>query len=265
MSKYNKIVFLIIIVLLLVVMIIPSIKKKNERFKAIDEMIAQIVENEETTMLYINSSECKECNFQVSQMSLLISEYNLGYYYIDMDGVSNSKKKDIYKKLGIKDITIPSIQIYKEGKLEDELKGINSVKTIFDFIKENAIINKESELVINYINFDEYKKIIRSSEKTLILIGSFTDEYSNQAQTILWKLSKEKEITINYFILTDLTEKEGAEFEKTLDYYEENEVKIPDLLLVSNSKVLHSMTGLGSKNEYIDFLIDNLIIEDMEA
>ena len=110
---------------------------------------------------------------------------------------------------------------------------------------------------MNYIDLEEYTKLIASKKPQIIALGSIISEESNEAQQILWDLVSENDVKINYLSIENLTEKELDTLYTSLGYFQENETGIPMIIVVKNKQVLDSSLENLNKKGYIQFFKKN--------
>ncbi len=267
MSKESKIVFAVIVIACFMFILIYSLNKTNENMKTVNQIVDTVLAADTETMLYVGSSECEACDLQAAQMSLLLSNYDFQYYYVDFNEIpTTSAKTKFIKDIGVdtsEDFSTPTIVIYKDGKIIDQTSGLTSINKIFTTLQKNNIIKAEDSLPVNYLSLSSFTDLTENNSKQVVMIGSAAEVTSNSAQEIIWNIVKDKNIKINYLMLNDLSKEEGASFEKKLNFYsaDGNEVTIPTMLIIENGQVTNSLAELQDSDTYIDFLTKNGIIE----
>ena len=153
--------------------------------------------------------------------------------------------------------TIPTLVVYKDGVYQDQLTGLSNISTIFDFLKKYSIISEERELLINYVDYVGYTKLLKSKKKQIIALGSIVSEESNEAQEILWEIAKENDVKINYLSIESLSDDRISELYNSLPYFNQNEVSIPMILVVKNGEVIDSSIEQLDAEGYKQFFKDN--------
>lgn len=267
MSKESKIVFSVIIIACLVFILVYSLNKTNKNMKTVNQIVETVLDADTETMLYVGSSDCDACDLQGSQMSLLLENYDFEYYYVDFNEIpTTSAKTKFIKDLGVdtsEDFSTPTILIYKDGKIINQTSGLTSINKIFNALQDNNIISAEDTLPVNYLSLSSFINLTEDNSKQVLMLGSAATEDSNSAQEIIWDIAKENNVKINYLMLNDLSEVEGATFEKTLDFYavDNNAVTTPSMLIIENGQVTNFLADLQDSDTYIDFLKENSIID----
>jgi thiol-disulfide isomerase/thioredoxin len=267
LSKESKIVFAVIIIACLMFILIYSLNKTNENMKTVNQIVDTVLNADTETMLYVGSSECEACDLQGAQMSLLLENYDFQYYYVDFNEIpTTSAKTKFIKDIGVdtsEDFSTPTILIYKDGKIISQTSGLTSINKIFTTLQKNSIISSEDSLPVNYLSLPSFIDLTEDNAKQVVVLGSAAEVDSNSAQEIIWDIAKENNIKINYLMTNDLSEKEGATFEKTLDFYavDDNPVTTPSMLIIENGQVTNFISDLQDSDTYVNFLKENGIIE----
>lgn len=260
MSKENKIVFLVVIIIATLSVLGIFISKKNTAYNDALEIADNVLKNEGYTLLYLGSSDCDGCHLEESQIKPLLETYDFGFFYINLNDLSDERVFDVVYKLDVnvdENFTIPTLVVYKDGIYQDQLTGLANISTIFDFLKKYSIISEERELLINYVDYIGYTKLLKSKKKQIIALGSIVSEESNEAQQILWEIAKENDVKINYLSIESLSDDRINELYNSLPYFNQNEVSIPMILIVKNGEVIDSSIEQLDAEGYIQFFKDN--------
>ncbi len=259
MNKENKIVFLAILIIGIISILYMTITQKKTAYNDALEIADNVLMNKGYTLLYVGSGDCEGCRLQEAQIKPLIENYDFGFFYINLEDLSKNNVSDLIMKLkfGTGLFTVPTLLVYKDGEFIDSLSGLSNLESIFSFLKKYSIISEESELLMNYIDLEEYTKLIASKKPQIIALGSIISEESNEAQQTLWDLVSENDVKINYLSIENLTEKELDTLYTSLGYFQENETGIPMIIVVKNKQVLDSSLENLDKEGYIEFFKKN--------
>lgn len=262
MSKENKIFFGIFLVCSLLLILYLGVSNASKKQNIIDNIVDEVLASEDTAMLYIGSSKCEACAKQASQMALLMEDYEFDYYYIDMEEITTSKKQSqVVEKLKI-DVTngliTPSILIYKNGKIIDQLSNLNCANKIFNLLTKNQIIITDKELPINYLNYSSFNSMVDSNKKEALILGAVSYDDSNTADEIFWNIAKTYSLKLNYLMLDDLSQEEFDSFQNKINHYI---VNTPSIIIIENGEVINEIANLQEEIDYIDFLQENGIIK----
>lgn len=259
MSKENKIIFLVIFVIGITTIFYMLISQKKTAYNDAIEIADNVLNNKGYTLLYVGAGNCDGCKLEEAQIKPLIENYDFGFFYINLEDLSKNNVSDLIMKLkfGTGLFTVPTLLVYKDGEFIDSLSGLSNIESIFSFLKKYSIISEESELLMNYIDLEEYTKLISSKKTQIIALGSIISEKSNEAQQALWNVVSETGININYLSIENFKDEELDTLYKSLNYFEENETDIPMIFVVKNKQVLDSSLEILDKEGYIEFFKNN--------
>ena len=235
-------------------------KKKNEEYETINNIADVALNSTGTIMVYLGGTTCEDCMIQSYQMRLFLSDYDLEYYYINLDGLSNSNTKKILSKLGLsEDINLPTIAIYEDGNLTVSQSGLVGTNSLYNLFKNHNLIS-DKKLKMNYLSITKYVEKIEEGTFTLA-VGSMKSSESIEFEETLWEIVDEYNADFNFIYVSNLNKAEGNLFESKLENFSEYGVSIPSLLLVRNGKIENALIGLFTKEDYVEFLQENGIIE----
>lgn len=253
-SKLLKIGLSIIIIALII--IIPIIIQNNKTAKLIKE-VEDVMNSSDAKVIYMARPTCYYCNLLEPITDSLKEEYNLDYYYINTDELSNSELSKVLKLFNRTTDTFgtPYLIITKDGKVVAEQNGYADENIIFDFFKNNGIIDENETLKINYLDKQAFDNIMNNNEKELILIGKTGDESVVKARTELKEIIKQYALKINYFDIMNVSSED--EYNDNLEKlgYDEN-FEGPNLVIIENGKII-AETNKNTKEDYITFLKNN--------
>ena len=156
------------------------------------------------------------------------AQYFLGWCYYYGRGVNKDYSQAVYwyekaAKQGNTEAasmvkSINNMLAYnKYNIMTTEQNGYSDYDITFEFLQDNGIIDEDAELLLNYIGLDEYEKLLKGKENSVVVVGQSTCAYCIQSKIILNKIAEEKGVEINYLNISYLTEEEGADFEASLD------------------------------------------------
>lgn len=259
-KSFCLIIFIVGISIVLVFIANSNGKKKEKEYKTINNIADVALNSIGTTMIYLGSSNCEDCLKQSYQMKLFLSDYDLEYYYINLDGISNINVKKVLSKLGLsEEIKFPTIAIYEDGDLKVSQSGLVGTNSLYNLFKKHDLIS-DKNLKISYLSISKYVEKIEAG--TFILaVGSMKSSESIEFEEILWELADEYNVDLNFIYASNLNKREGELFESKIKNFDEYDVSIPSLLIVKDGKIENALIGLFTKEDYIEFLHENGIIE----
>lgn len=214
----------------------------------------------ENKLVYIGSSTCGYCQLLNPSLEDMKERYQFDYLYIDAAEISSGYLKKILAKLELSSLGTPYLAVVSNGKVVDTQNGYSDYDITFEFLQDNKIIAEDQELLLNYIDYEEYEKLLKSDEKNVIVVGQSTCSYCVQAKLTLNEIVEENDITINYLNISYLTEEEGEKFESSLDYFEDS-WGTPIMMIVKDGKIVDIIEQYVEKDEYVEFLEENGVIE----
>lgn len=262
MSEKKKLIIIgIIIVAIISTIPITAIITNNNSKKIIEDM-NEYIESEDLKLIYIGRDDCSYCQLFKPEIDFISYEFDVDYLYINTNKLKDKHFNQMIENLKIDTDSFgtPYLVITKGGKIIDEHAGYLSDDKLFDYLKEKGLIKKDAKLGFNYINYDEYAKLI-SKPKELILLAQTGCEGCIKARPILYEIADEYSLKVNYLNLSLIGEENATKFKSSLDYLSDSSVSTPVLLVVSNNKVVDAIEGSVSEDDYTDFLVDNGYIE----
>lgn len=262
-NNENKRLYFILFILFIVIafFILYGIFERSNILKEVENLISSNNPN----LIYLMRDDCGYCELNQNNMDLLENDYNLKYYKINTNKLT---KNDLAKLLDMLNIDsskfgTPYMVVVQNGKTIDSLSGLTTYPILFDFLKENSIINETSKLYLNYSNLDEYNKLINSNNDEVIVLALSYCKYCLAEHPVLIDIAKKYNIKINYIYLDYLfsSKDEYDDFLNSLKWYSENEDwGTPTILIVNNKEVKKSLESYRNKDDIIEFFKDNGII-----
>lgn len=213
-------------------------------------------------IIYYASSTCGYCELETPIMEQIEKDYEIDYLYIDSSKLTKSDREKMLKELEIEHAT-PTTVIVKNGKVIDTQVGYVDGGEMVDFLKENKILEDDAvytpEQYITFINYEEYTKILKQTEKQIITIGQTGCSHCIATKPVLNTIAKDYNITINYLNITEMTQSERDSFTNSLSeigYDEEEFVSsgnfgTPLTLIVENGKVVSYVSGERPTTQFI--------------
>ena len=259
MSESKKILIVICVVVFCVLGLFGYALAESKKSEEMYNQFEEAYNGSEKKLIYIGSETCGYCQLLNPSLEDMKERYNFDYVYIDVSEINSNYLSKILKDLGLTSVGTPYLAIVGNSEVIDNQNGYADYDITFEFLQENEIISKEAELLLNYIDFEEYEKLLNSDEKNIIVVGQSTCAYCVQAKIILNEIAEENDIKINYLNISYLTEEEGEEFENSLDYFE-NSWGTPIMMVVQDGEMIDIVEQLVTKDEYVEFLEENEVL-----
>lgn len=222
----------------------------------------KVYNSEERSIVYYSSSGCGYCELQTPILETIAKDYSLEYYSIDSSLLTKSQIEKITEILGIEGKT-PTILIVEDGKVIDTQLGYTEGREFVEFLKENEILEDDAvyskEQYITFINYEEYKELIKNKKKNIIVIGQTTCSHCIAIKPALNSVAHEYDLTINYLNLTKLTKEESTEFFESLEdigyddpeFIKKGSFGTPLTLIVKKGKVVNYISGLKTFSQLV--------------
>lgn len=257
----NKKLYIALGVIMLFIIFITTILLSDlVKAKRLYEKFELSFTKEENSLIYIGKEACPYCNLFEPLLKEMSERYNFDYTYIDMDSIGQNYMAKIATKLNITEIGTPYLTITNKDGVKDTNKGYTTYEKLFNFLKKNKIISEDKTLQINYIDYKEYSNLISNGELNVIVFGTSIDSVSPVVELNLNKIIDKYDIKINYLNISDLTEKEQELFNKSLSYFEENDITSPVMMTIKDNEIKSIFKGYETQ-EYISFLEDEGVIK----
>lgn len=259
MSESKKILVIIGVVIFSVLGLCGYALAENKKSEEMYNQFETAYNGSENKLVYIGSETCGYCQLLNPSLTDMKERYDFDYIYIDAARINSSYMSKILEKLNLTSIGTPYLAIVSNGKIVDTQNGYADYDKTFEFLQENNIIAEDAKLLLNYIDYEEYDKLLKSDKKNIIVVGQSTCGYCVQAKLILNEIAEEKDVTINYLNVSYMTEEEGEKFESSLEYFE-GSWGTPVMMIVQDGKMIDIVEQLVTKDEYIEFLEENEVL-----
>lgn len=283
MSKEKKktIIFTVILAVIAIVLIVCFVfmeLRQNGIIGSVEssEIMKGFNENynsKDRKVIYYASSTCGYCELQKPILETVAEDYDIQYYSIDSNELSKSQREEILEKLDIEHAT-PATVVVENGKVIAKNVGYMDGSNLVKFFKENEIVPEDAvyskEQYITFINYDEYKSLIRNDKINIIVVGQTSCSHCTAIKPALNSVAEDYNLTINYLNLTDLTEEESNKFFESLekieyndpDFLEDGSFGTPLTLIVKNGKVDRYISGERTISQLVREFTKAGLIED---
>ena len=228
-------------------------------------------DNSKYELYYIGRAGCGYCQKFSPNIEYIKETYGIDYTYIDTDKITSTELGEYLTKFNVdsSEFGTPTIAITKDGETIDNHIGYLSKQELYEFLKKNNVITseyKEKEYPnLTYINLEDYKKIVNSNEKQIVVISQEDCADCEKTQEYLNKLAKEQNIKINYYNVTFNTEDEYNEFYNSYEYIknalDDENLYTPTFMVVENKKVVEALPKFESEEAVFNFLKKNGMVK----
>ncbi len=238
--------------------------KANQGTKVIERFNATLASST-NKMIYIGRTGCSFCQLFTPIITDMKTRYDAQYEYFNTDDLTNDQLSEILVKLGVqsKDFGTPYLAILKDNAVvaKPATAGFLGESDLFNFLKANGIIKSDAKLLINYIDYNQYKTLRDGSAKEVIVVGQTTCSYCLAARPALNEIISQYKIKINYIDITKAVSDDRTAISQELATSVSAEWGTPLMLIVQNGKIIKSSSGFLDKATYVTFLTTNGIIK----
>lgn len=231
----KKIITITIVLMAIVIVVLLILLLNTKQMKNVKEFV-----KDGTKVLYITNSE-KYSKYPIN----LFEKYEIDYLYINIDE-SNGIEKSRLKKIVNGKYLYNMIAVFKNGKLLDYIVEYETEDNLNKFLQGLDIIPD----VIGSIDgiVDSVPEMLESELSVLYFPYKFVDGIDNQNK-ILDEVCKENNIEykmINAYLLS------FSQQEKINSILQISSVKDQIVIFVKDGKIVNSIRGFKTKNEYLN-------------
>ena len=219
----------------------------------------------ENSLIMIGRDNCSWCQLFKPTLDFMSDKYDFDYTYVNTNELTNSAFNKMLKSIDVDsdDFGTPLTIVVRDGKVVDSLNGYTDEADLLDFLKKYDFVSNDAKLVLNYVDYSGYKKILKSDKVNILVVGQTSCTYCIKAKPILNEVADSNNITINYLNITKLGDEESEKFNNSLDYLKDNEWGTPLTLIIKDGKVIDSANGLLDNDGYVELFKKNGIIKQV--
>ena len=242
--------------------IIGSLFESSKSSKYLNDFYSALNESE-NKLVMIGRDNCSWCQLFKPTLDFMSEKYDFSYVYVNTNELTNSTFNKMLKDINVDSSSFgtPLTVVVRDGSVVDSLNGYTDEVDLLDFLKKYNFVSDDAKLVMNYLDYNGYKKILKSDKTNIVVVGQTSCTYCIKAKPILNEVASEYGVTINYLNVTNLSDEESNKFNDSLDYLKDNEWGTPLTLIIKNGKVIDSANGLLDKDGYIDLFKNNGILK----
>lgn len=263
MDEKKKIIVLLSIVAAVILLIIGGSIYESHKSKTYLNDFYSAFNGSENKLVMIGRDNCSWCQLFKPSLDSMSDDFGFDYLYVNTNELTSSVFKKLLKNIGVDENSFgtPLTIVVKDGKVVDSLNGYVDEQELLDFLKKYEFVSKDAKLALNYVDYNGYKSVVKSSEKKILVLGQTTCSHCIKVKPILSDIAKEYGITINYLDITKLSDEEKGKFTKYLSYLNENEWGTPLTLIVKDSDVIDSVNGELDHDGYVELFKKNEFIK----
>ena len=135
--------------------------------------------------------------------------------------------------------------------------GISNIKKDDTNSDNNVETTELEEAGFNEVTLSEYLDLVKSSEKSIMLVARPTCGYCQQFTPILKQAMEDMNLTINYIDTDKFSEDDWTPFTESLDYLKSEEWGTPLTLIVQNGEAIAENNGYVELDTIKEFFTNN--------
>lgn len=238
--------------------IIPEVISDN-----VDEIMKSInlILDESYSLVYIpyrNTDLIEEQNKILKEIS---SKYSIEYKKIDAYLLSKHQQEKINQLLGLSTVEDQIIVLIKDNKMIGNIRGIHGKNTYIDALYDLKFID-EIENKINEIDYDTFKKKLKNTGKSIILIGMDNSKDTDSILNILNSISYNYNVDIDYINVNSIDSSiYNYVKEKLQNLGYKDGFSLPLVVIVESNNILDYVIGNTKEEYFIDIFIENGVIK----
>ena len=217
---------------------------------------------------YLGREGCGYCQLFNPNIENIKKNYGIDYTYIDIEEITDQELSNYLEKFKITDgFGTPTIAIMQGDKFIANHIGYLTEQELYSFLKKYNVI--EGEYVsayqnLTYIDLDDYKEIVDSNDKRLVVIAQEGCSGCDEAQEYLNNLAKSKNLKVYYYNVSFETEDDYDYFYNSYEYIkqalDDEELYTPTFMVVENKKVVDHLSQFTSEEDLENLLKTNGLI-----
>ena len=224
----------------------------------------------EYMVYYLGREGCGYCKIFTPNIESMKENYGVEYTYIDIEAITSEELSDYLDKFHITgSFGTPTIAIMKGDEYIANSVGYLTEQELFNFLKANGVVTGKFISAeypnITYIDFDDYKKIVESNDKRLVILAQDGCTGCDDAQKYLNSLAKSNKLEVNWYNVSFETEDDYNYFYNSYEFIkkglDDDELYTPTFMVVENKKVIASLSKYTSEEDLNKLLKNNGLIK----
>ena len=263
MDEKKKITVLISVMAAIILLIVVGSFYESAKSKKYLKDFYSAFKSDEGKLVMIGRDDCGWCQLFKPNLDYISEKYGFDFLYVNTNKLTSSVLKKLLKDINVSesDFGTPLTLYVKGGSVVDSISGYADETVLFDFLKNYKLVSADSKLPLNYIDYNGYKGVAKSTENKILVLGQTTCQYCIKSKLILNKIVDNYGILINYLDITNLTSEEREKLPKYISYLSDNEWGTPLTLIVKNGEVIDSANGMLDYDSFVKLFKDNGFIK----
>lgn len=215
--------------------------------EVINKFDEAIVSTNPMIIYYVNTKTERQ-NINNQELKKLFNDYSIDYTFVEGYYLSDSQNLSLLRKLNYNEIQEELLIIVDEEKIVTIIENVDFEENdYFEIASRYGIIDESSANSLTNVSFNEFKSIISSQSKNIIMLGKADCEYCERIRPIIGKISIQNNLTIYYYQINVKEYSIVDEYLLSIGYTG-GKILPPVILITENNKVLDFVVGLSDKN-----------------
>ena len=215
--------------------------------------------SDDALVIYMANNKNSSNEKHQKDISEFCKEYEINYTFIEGYYLTDNQKLKLLNKLNYSEIHDELLIIVDERQVLKVTETVpNSKSEYFEIISNYGIIDERSAKEFDRVSIKEFKTLISSKDKNVILIENNDCSYCEKLKPIVGKIALKNNFKVYSIVLND--NKDSIEGKLKELGYEEEKIVPPLVIITEDNHLLDYIIGLSDKNIYIDKFIELGII-----
>ena len=219
-------------------------------------------DSKEIKMIFFARTSCGYCSLQKPILKNVAKDYNLDYFNIDTDELSQEEVTEVINALGISGST-PNSVVVKEGQVIATSNGYLDGKAYVKYLVKNGVLKEGSEYKqeknLKEIDYSEFKKIAKDDKASLVFLDTSACQACITVRSLLNDYAEDNDFVVNYLNSYNLTQEDVEDLvDNTLDkmgydeeqYKKDKSVSVPLLLVVKDNEIKDYILQSTEESDY---------------
>ena len=238
--------------------------EKKERNKSTDFLkdFYEAFDSKDVKVIFFARTSCGYCALQKPILKNVAKDYDLDYFNIDTDELSETEVSEVMSALGIGGST-PNTVVVKEGKVLATSNGYLDGKAYVKYLVKNGVLKEGSiykqEKNLKEIDYSEFKKIAKEDKTSLVFLDTSACQACTTVRSLLNDFADDNDFEVYYLNsynlteddVTDLVDKKLNEMGYDEKQYKENKsVSVPLLLVIKDNEIKDYILQSTDESDY---------------
>ena len=237
-------------------------KKERDKSTKFLKEFYEAFDSKDIKVIFFARTSCGYCQLQKPILKNVAKDYDLDYFNIDTDELSETEVSEVMSALGIGGST-PNTVVVKEGKVLATSNGYLDGKAYVKYLVKNGVLKEGSvykqEKNLKEIDYSDFKKIAKEDKASLVFLDTSACQACTTVRSLLNEFADDNDFEVYYLNSYNLTEDDVTDLvDKRLDemgydeeqYKEDKSVSVPLLLVVKDNKIKDYILKSTDESDY---------------